>query len=261
MTYRANVDKVLLGRHSQHGAALVVSMILLIVLTILVLGSLRGAAINSKMATNVQLNTSFKTPVEGEVYAQMHAFSNGGNGVDMLISEAIKANGGAFTLMPKINNRFFKEQALTTSPLVGGTDPNATPRNCENIASQGGAYVLNNNSTLTLVSGYNDQRTKTGKNTPQPGDPQDAIKNVYDCLSVSLHDLTKKASNVAVMPWKSDRFIHGRLCEGYGQTVGCQNMVLNVNAEASKLGQTSQTVGFGVVAPSRKGVQGIKNES
>lgn len=238
--------------HKQQGAALVVSMVLLIILTILVLGSLRGAAINSKMATNSQVSAAFKTPVEGEMYAQMHSFSKGGNGVDLLISKAIDTNGGAFTLMPKINKRFFKELALATSPLKGADDPDETERTCLNIASQGGAHILGNNSSPVLVSGYTDARTKTGSNTPQ---------NIYDCLAVSLHNLTKKAANDAIMPWKEDKFIHGRLCYGFGQTVGCNNMVINVQAEAKKLGSSSQSVGFGVVAPKRKGVKGIKNET
>lgn len=252
-THRSNHAPQEQVLYKHRGAALVVSMVLLIILTILVLGSLRGAAMNSKMALNTQLNTAFKTPVEGEVYAQMDMFSGGGNDVDMLISKSIDANGGAFSLMPKAHKRLFKQ----SPDALNGTD-----RTCENVASLKGAFIQRDASGNIALE--NDKpkvvAERTGE-TSSPSDPSTAIKNIYNCLAVSLYDLTQQAASTAQMPWNSTGFIHGRLCHGYGQTVGCKNMVINVNAEAVKLGETSQSVGFGVVAPQRKGVQGIQNET
>lgn len=225
--------KNLLTHKNQKGAALIVSMIFLVILTILVLGSLRGAAMNSKMALNTQLINSFNTPVDGEVYAQMDYFSRGGNDIDKTISDAIEKKGGVYNVKPKMNEQLYKNQIVATPT-------SSTDKNCVNIAKIG---------------------TKNTSGRPE-ANGQTGTANIYDCLAVGLYDLTNAAKDDAVIPYfptARSNFIHGRLCHGFGQTVGCKNMVLNVLAERNRLGKSNQSIGFGVVAPASKGIQGIKN--
>lgn len=168
----------------QRGAALVVSLVLLSILTILVLGSLRGVAMNAKMAGNSDILNRFNGMVDGEAFAQMNLFSNGGSTADAIISESIKANGEAHT----VNN-------LTTgSPIT---------------------------------------------------------------LSSNLYDLTKAPSAGDF----EGQFIHGSLCEGYGVTLQCKNMLLKVSGSKNRVGDSEQSLGFGVIAPKSQGLQGIKSES
>lgn len=167
----------------QTGATLVVSLILLIILTILVLGSMRGAALNAKMANNSDVLNRFNGMVDGEAFAQMSKFSKGGNEADDIISEAIKKNGDAHSLA----------NLTKGSPLDSG-------------------------------------------------------------LLSYMYDLTKAPKTGEF----SGKFIHGSLCEGYGVTLQCKNMLLKISGSKNKVGDSEQFLGFGVIAPKSHGVQGIK---
>lgn len=168
----------------QRGVALVVSLILLTILTILVLGSLRGVAMNAKMAGNSDILNRFNGMVDGEAFAQMNRFSNGGTVTDDIITEAIKQNGDAHSI----------DNLTTSSPIT---------------------------------------------------------------LSSSLYDLTK-APNTGDF---TGQFIHGSLCDGYGVTLQCKNMLLKVSGSRNRVGNSEQSLGFGVIAPKSQGIQGIKSES
>lgn len=90
-------------RHTQskqQGAALLVSMILLIVLTIVVIGSMRNAGLNARMAGNTQMFNSFKNTVDGEAFSQASFFAPQVSGsdittgkpvaIDSVVAQAIK---------------------------------------------------------------------------------------------------------------------------------------------------------------------------
>lgn len=195
----------------QRGAAFLVSMVMLIVLTILVLTSMRNAGLNARMAGNSQILNTFKNTVDGEGFAQAGFFAS-------------------------------KAQA-----------------------SAADAYI---NAAIINTEKFNQGQscTDTAGNAITCGAPVSAITSGAEYVQevkINLIDMSNKLK-AALGPFEANDFIHGSMCQGYGQGVQCANMVVDIDASNAQpvTGVTldlasRQVLGFGVIAPKRQGAVAI----
>lgn len=198
----------------QRGAAFLVSMVMLIVLTILVLTSMRNAGLNARMAGNSQILNTFKNTVDGEGFAQAGFFAS-------------KAQASA-------------ADAYINTAIIN-TEKHNQGQKCSNAA---GDEV----SCGAPVSPITDKEKAT----------------YVGSVKINLIDMSNKLT-AALGPFEANDFIHGSMCQGYGQSFGCNNMVIDIDAsnalpvaggEALDLA-SRQVLGFGIIGPQAEGAQAI----
>lgn len=86
------------NRKQQAGAALITSLVVLVVMTLLALSSMRGSVFNSKMVRNIQTTQAVKAPMEGVMLQHVDMLVKNDVVSSVFLREAITFSGRTVAL-------------------------------------------------------------------------------------------------------------------------------------------------------------------
>lgn len=97
-----HILKHIKSRKQQQGAALVISLIMLVIITLIGISAMQSVVLNEKMAGNMQVKTLVSQITNGEIYSQTDVFMDQSKAAALNIAEkAVLKEGAYFNLLKK----------------------------------------------------------------------------------------------------------------------------------------------------------------